>query len=62
MARILFSMAGMGMGHVTKSSVIIDYLIKKGHVLLLSSFGKGFEYLKERYDNVIDVEGYYITY
>src|SRR3989338_6847299 len=44
MARILFTVCGLGLGHATRSSVLIRSLFKR-HQVFIASYGSGDEYL-----------------
>ncbi|MFH1240074.1 MAG: glycosyltransferase family protein [Candidatus Diapherotrites archaeon] len=46
MAKILFSVCGVGMGHATRSSVLIRHLMKD-HKVVISSYGPAHEFLKK---------------
>ncbi|MGC4000037.1 MAG: glycosyltransferase family protein [Anaeromyxobacter sp.] len=47
MARILYGVAGEGMGHATRSRVVIDHLAEK-HQLHVVASGRAYDYLKAR--------------
>ena len=49
MARVLFTVCGIGMGHAARSSVIIKELMKE-HEVLVVSYGDGYNFLKEQFD------------
>jgi uncharacterized protein (TIGR00661 family) len=58
MAVIFYSVAGEGMGHATRSEVVIKHLLKKEHKLVIFSYDRAFKYLYERfkdYKNVLDI-------
>src|SRR3989338_1817987 len=44
MAPILFTVCGLGLGHATRSSVLIRSLFKR-HQVFIASYGSGYEYL-----------------
>lgn len=48
MAKILFSVCGVGMGHATRSSVLIRQLMRN-HKVVISSYGPAYEFLKEEF-------------
>ena len=50
MARILYGVAGEGYGHSSRAKEIIEHLIKKGHVVKVISYGKGYEALSASFD------------
>ena len=48
MAKILFTICGVGRGHATRSSVIIDALMKN-HEILIVSYDDAYEFLEKKY-------------
>jgi len=61
MARILYGVAGEGMGHAIRSKVIIEHLLKK-HQLIVASSRKPYEFLSKNFDDVYDIHGLHINY
>ena len=61
MARILYGVAGEGMGHAIRSKVIIEHLLKK-HELIIVSSRKPYEFLSKRFKEVYDIHGLHINY
>ncbi len=57
MARIVYGLCGIGIGHAVRSRVILDYLSKKHDLLILSS-NKIAPYLRKYYPNVHAIEGF----
>ena len=61
MATILYGVAGEGMGHATRSRVIIEALAKKHKVIIVSS-RKPFHYFSQHFEDVHDIQGFYLVY
>lgn len=57
MARILYGLCGIGVGHAMRSRVILDYLTKHHDVMILTSL-KVYDYMKQYYKNVYNIEGF----
>jgi uncharacterized protein (TIGR00661 family) len=55
MAKILYGIAGEGMGHATRSLPIIEELSKKHNVVVATS-SRAFEYIKKHHDNTIKID------
>lgn len=54
MAKILYSVAGEGMGHATRSKAIIDELIKR-HEVIITTDGGAFAYLSRHFPSVFKI-------
>lgn len=63
MSRILYCVSGEGWGHAIRSKVIIDYLMKKHEVLVLS-YGKGYKYFNRYFSkkNLWKIHGFFLVY
>ena len=61
MAKILYGIAGEGMGHAVRSKVIIEHLLKKHNLIIVSS-RKPYEFLSRHFDNVYDIHGLHLSY
>ena len=61
MARILYGVAGEGMGHAVRSNVVIEHLLKK-HQLIVVSSRKPYEFLSKNFKDVYDIHGLHINY
>jgi len=57
---ILYGVVGEGMGHATRSRVILKHLVKKHDVLIVAS-GKAFNYLNRFFPNVKEIEGFELS-
>ena len=53
MSTILYSVSGEGLGHATRSEVVIKHLIKQGHKIVISCYGKSYEYFKKNYIRIL---------
>src|SRR3989344_1202849 len=65
MAKILYTVCGVGLGHASRSAAIISKLLKK-HDVLITSYGKAYDFLKQEFkpDIIVtdfDVNGLYIA-
>lgn len=60
MARILYGVAGEGLGHALRSSIVIDELGKKNDFHIITS-GRAYKLLKERYENVTEIPGFFLN-
>lgn len=60
MAKIIYGVSGDGIGHATRSKVIIEHLLENGHDVRIYSYGKGYEFLS-RYFNVTEISGFRIV-
>ena len=54
--KILYGVVGVGMGHATRSQVILDHLVRRHEVEIVVS-GHAQDYLKRRFPNVVEIEG-----
>lgn len=59
---ILYGVVGEGMGHATRSSVIITHLLSRGHTVKVMASGRAFHFLKERFGDVETIHGLHIVY
>jgi uncharacterized protein (TIGR00661 family) len=59
--RILYGVVGEGMGHATRSRVILDALTKKHEVQIVAS-GRAHDFLKGRFENVHQIWGFTLAY
>jgi len=62
MARILYGVISIGLGHAIRSRVLIEYLIKQKHkVLVVTSYGV-YAYYRKYYKDVLNIEGLEIIF
>lgn len=60
---ILYGVPGEGMGHATRSKVIIDHLLKKGHDVCIVSSSRAFAFLDKAFPGkVIEIKGFHFAY
>jgi len=60
---ILYGVPGEGMGHATRSKVVIDYLLKQGHEVKILSSARAFQFLDKTFPGkVIEIKGFHFAY
>jgi len=60
---ILYGVPGEGMGHATRSKVIIDHLIRAGHQLCIVASSRAFHFLEDAFPGkVIEIKGFHFAY
>jgi uncharacterized protein (TIGR00661 family) len=59
--KILYGVVGEGMGHATRSTVLLEHLTKKHDVHIVVS-GRAKEFLAKRFENVHNIWGFTINY
>ncbi len=60
---ILYGVPGEGMGHATRSKVVIDHLIEKGHTVYVVSSSRAFVFLDKAFPGrVIEIKGFHFAY
>jgi len=57
---ILYGVTGEGIGHATRSHVILEHLRKKHDVHIVAS-NKAYNYLSRLYDDITEIEGFELT-
>ena len=60
--RILYGVAGEGMGHATRSAVCIAHLVARGHEVHVVASGRAHDYLAARFVRVLRIEGLRLRY
>ncbi len=62
--RILYGVVGEGMGHATRSRVVIDELLRQGHEVHVMASSRAFEFMKKRYGegDVAQIAGLHLIY
>jgi uncharacterized protein (TIGR00661 family) len=58
---ILYGVSGEGMGHASHALAIASYLEKKGHNVLIITYGQASEILKTKF-KVFEVNGFHLVY
>lgn len=61
MYRILYGVSGDGFGHSSRAKVVAHYLEKKGHIVKIVSYHKGYDRLSELFD-VQEIKGFLLEY
>jgi uncharacterized protein (TIGR00661 family) len=61
MANIIYGVSGQGFGHATRSKEILDYLVSKGHKVLVFTYGQALFFLDHDFD-VVEIPGLGLTY
>lgn len=60
---ILYGIPGEGMGHATRSKVVIEHLLKAGHSVMAVSSGKAFRFLDSAFPGkVIEIKGLHFAF
>jgi uncharacterized protein (TIGR00661 family) len=60
---ILYGVPGEGMGHATRSKVIIEYLLSQKHNVYVVSSAKAFQFLNKAFPNrVLEIKGFHFAY
>jgi uncharacterized protein (TIGR00661 family) len=63
MVRIAYGVNSEGMGHTTRSSVAIDYLLEKGHEVHIFTSDRAYDFfIKKGYKNVYQIKGFHLIY
>ncbi|MFO0594579.1 MAG: MJ1255/VC2487 family glycosyltransferase [Myxococcaceae bacterium] len=60
--RILYGVVGEGMGHATRSRVVLEHLVNAGHDVHIVVSGRARDYLAKRFENVHKIWGFTIEY
>jgi len=47
--KILYGVAGEGYGHSSRALILADYLEKKGHEVIILTYGQAYKVLKKRF-------------
>lgn len=62
LARILYGLCSVGIGHAVRSRLILEHLIKKHKVLVVAS-GKAYNYLERFFPkNIMNIEGFELVF
>jgi UDP:flavonoid glycosyltransferase YjiC (YdhE family) len=60
--RILYGVVGEGMGHATRSKVVCEELVRRGHEVKIVVSGRAFGYLAKSFPDVVEIRGFEIRY
>ena len=61
MAKIIYGVSGQGFGHSTRSREVLQYLVSRGHQVLVFTYGQALFFLDEEFD-VFEVPGLELIY
>ena len=61
MAKIIYGVSGQGFGHSTRSREVLQYLVSRGHQVLVFTYGQALFFLDEKFD-VFEVPGLELIY
>ena len=63
MTRIAYGICSEGMGHATRSQVVIDHLLSKGHEVHIFTSDRAYEFFeKQGYQNIHEIRGFHLVY
>lgn len=65
--RIVYGVVGEGMGHATRSRVVLEHLLSRGHALRVVVSGRAFKFLSERFRDhpnieITEIRGLHLRY
>ncbi len=60
--QILYGVVGEGMGHATRSRVVVEYLLSRGHHVKAVASGRAFQYLSKVLPDVVEIQGLTLHY
>jgi uncharacterized protein (TIGR00661 family) len=60
--KILYTIAGEGMGHATRSRVVVDFLRRKGHRVLCATSARAVAFLRRAGFDVVELGGLRLAY
>jgi uncharacterized protein (TIGR00661 family) len=60
--KILYGVVGEGMGHATRSKVVIEQLVADKHEVKIVASGRAFQFLKKSFPDVVEIQGLTIHY
>jgi uncharacterized protein (TIGR00661 family) len=60
--RILYGVTGEGMGHATRSKVVCEHLIARGHEVKIVVSGRAHAFLAKSFPDVVEIKGLTIQY
>lgn len=60
--RILYGVVGEGMGHATRSRVVIEHLLAQGHEVEIMVSGRAHDMLRKHFKDVHRVHGWHLVY
>lgn len=60
--RILYGVTGEGMGHATRSKVVCEHLMRRGHEVKIVVSGRAHAFLAKSFPDVVEIKGLTIRY
>ncbi len=60
--RILYGVVGEGMGHATRSKVVCEHLVERGHEVKIVVSGRAHAFLSKTFPDVVEIKGLTIRY
>jgi uncharacterized protein (TIGR00661 family) len=60
--RILYGVTGEGMGHATRSKVVCEHLVARGHQIKIVVSGRAHAFLAKTFRDVVEIKGLTIRY
>jgi uncharacterized protein (TIGR00661 family) len=60
--RILYGVVGEGMGHATRSKVLCEHLVARGHDVKIVVSGRAHDYLAKSFSDVVQIRGLTLRY
>ena len=60
--RILYGVVGEGMGHATRSQVVCEHLVARGHEVKIVVSGRAHAFLSKSFRDVVEIRGLTIRY
>lgn len=60
--RILYGVTGEGMGHATRSKVVCEHLVRRGHKVKIVVSGRAHAFLAKSFPDVVEIKGLTIRY
>ncbi len=60
--RILYGVTGEGMGHATRSKVVCEHLVSRGHEVKIVVSGRAHAFLSRSFPDVVEIKGLTIRY
>jgi uncharacterized protein (TIGR00661 family) len=60
--RILYGVVGEGMGHATRSKVVCEHLVERGHEVKIVVSGRAHGFLAKTFRDVVEIRGLTIRY
>ncbi|MCU0431674.1 MAG: UDP-glucuronosyltransferase [Cytophagaceae bacterium] len=61
--KILYGVPGEGMGHATRSRVVLEHLLQEGHEVKIVSSGRAYSFLQKHFgERVVEIQGFHLAY